>query len=189
MGIELSLLSLLGYQTCGMDSNDDALHYANRVRAFLSSRVEIEKGDAFRMSYGDETFDLVYSQGFLEHFSDREVVRLVAEQIRVLRTGGYLLVDVPNKYSAYALYKLCFRLTGGWVFGFERQFSPRQIRAFVATASPRMAFVERYGWSFLGYPVRTPLDFLFMAPLLALREAMRLVNRGQDSVVVILRKS
>jgi SAM-dependent methyltransferase len=189
MGIESSVLSLLGYETTGIDNNPDALAYASRVKKFLTGGTEFMTGDAFSLDFKAESFDGVLSQGFLEHFQDDKVVSLIREQIKVLKPGGYLLIDVPNKYSAYSLYKLRFSLFGGWIFGFERQFSPGQITGFVKAAGPGMKYVDRYGWSFLGYPVKYRLDYAVMAPLLILRTLTTVFGKGHDSVCVVFRKS
>jgi len=188
MGIESNLFSLLGFRSFAVDFNHDALEYALRARRFLSGRTVISRGDAYRLPFRDNTCDCVFSQGFLEHFADEKVVELVREQARVLRPGGYLVIDVPSRYSAYSLYKLRFEAAGGWLYGFERQFSQGQLKRFAAGACPGMAHVGTYGWSFLGYPVSGPFDYVVMAPLLLLRALMWLFGAGHDSICAVFRK-
>src|SRR5262249_24507945 len=41
-----------------------------------------------------ESFDVVYSAGFIEHFTD--VGHVVNNHINLLKRGGYLIVGIPN---------------------------------------------------------------------------------------------
>src|SRR5262245_25117571 len=49
--------------------------------------------DALRERYA-EYFDVVFSKGFIEHFTD--LGPLIQRHLDLLKPGGYLLVDVPN---------------------------------------------------------------------------------------------
>lgn len=190
MGIEANLLSLAGYRVTGIDIEEESIRLARHFKDFLKTEMSIAKGDAFRLDFPDHHFDCVYSQGFLEHFHDEDVVRLIREQFRVLKPGGFLLIDVPNRWSAYTLYKAYTRLVhGGWHFGFERSFSPSRLRAFVRHAGGGTAESTRWGWSFYGYPVKAKFDYIVMAPLLLVRALQALLGRGQDNVCLWFGKS
>jgi SAM-dependent methyltransferase len=47
-------------------------------------------------AYEDESFDLVYSGQTIEHVTEDECDRTLAEVFRVLEPGGWLAVDTPN---------------------------------------------------------------------------------------------
>jgi len=69
------------------------------------------KADAFKVPFKDDSFDMCISQGFLEHFSDDEIIELVKEQLRVARK---VIFSVPSdKYP-------------GKDFGNERLIHPEQ---------------------------------------------------------------
>ncbi len=80
------------------------------VARSLFSRHQLEArfvaGDAEALPFGDESFDLVFSIGLLEHFSDPR--QAVEEQLRVLAPGGlffgYVVPDYHglNVQGAYA---------------------------------------------------------------------------------------
>jgi 2-polyprenyl-3-methyl-5-hydroxy-6-metoxy-1,4-benzoquinol methylase len=56
------------------------------------------RGDVNEMSFGDSTFDIVYSGGMLEFFSD--IRSPINEMVRVLRPGGVFgAAMVPRKWS------------------------------------------------------------------------------------------
>jgi ubiquinone/menaquinone biosynthesis C-methylase UbiE len=55
------------------------------------------KGDARQLPYEDQMFDFVYSLGLVEHFkSEADVDRIIAEQARVLKKGGYIVTTFPT---------------------------------------------------------------------------------------------
>jgi SAM-dependent methyltransferase len=50
--------------------------------------------DLFQSSLAPESFDLVYSQGLIEHFDDSAPV--IIEHLRLMKPGGKLVLVVPN---------------------------------------------------------------------------------------------
>jgi ubiquinone/menaquinone biosynthesis C-methylase UbiE len=58
------------------------------------------QADARDIPLATGTMDLVFSWGVVEHFDDTK--KAVSEHIRILRPGGILVIDVPNRMS------LCF---------------------------------------------------------------------------------
>ena len=57
--------------------------------------IQFKVGDARNLPYQDEFFDLVFSLGLLEHFTQKEKYRILKEQNRILKRGGYLICQVP----------------------------------------------------------------------------------------------
>ncbi|MFP4115763.1 MAG: class I SAM-dependent methyltransferase [Candidatus Aenigmatarchaeota archaeon] len=63
-----------------------------------SNGVDFVKGDAFELPFKESSFDLVFSQGLLEHFKDpRPILR---ERIRVLKNRGYAVTFMPSENTA-----------------------------------------------------------------------------------------
>ena len=77
-----------------VDISEDVLRRAHANNARFHGRVDYRLGDAFDLhEFRDGEFDVVYSQGFFEHFDDASIERLVGEQLRV---GRRVFVSVPN---------------------------------------------------------------------------------------------
>jgi SAM-dependent methyltransferase len=65
-------------------------------RSACGNGFEWVRGDGFRLPVGSG-FDLVYSFRFVRHFHREDRERLYAEIRRVLRPGGYLVIDAVNE--------------------------------------------------------------------------------------------
>jgi ubiquinone/menaquinone biosynthesis C-methylase UbiE len=104
-------------------SLDYSLPSLRMIRSQLEGRtfVKLCCGDAFDLPFADGTFDIVFHQGLLEHFRNPD--DLITENRRVLRAGGLLLVDVPQKYHYYTLVKHVLIAMGRWFAGWETEFS------------------------------------------------------------------
>jgi SAM-dependent methyltransferase len=86
-------LSYLGYAVTGLDRDEKVLATAAERNRVFRGRVTLLAGDAFNLPFEDDAFDVVYNQGFFEHFSDEDIRRLVGECLRVARA---LVFKVPN---------------------------------------------------------------------------------------------
>jgi ubiquinone/menaquinone biosynthesis C-methylase UbiE len=51
------------------------------------------EADAFSLPFPAQSFDVAFTAGFFEHFSDDEIGRLLSEQLRVARR---VVFSVPN---------------------------------------------------------------------------------------------
>jgi ubiquinone/menaquinone biosynthesis C-methylase UbiE len=124
-------------------SLDYSLPSLEMVRSQIpdGGRVDLCCGDAFSLPFGEETFDVVFHQGLLEHF--RNPGDMLAEHHRVLKRGGHILVDVPQRWHYYTLLKHAMIAAGKWFAGWETEFSPRELEKMLRQNS--FAIVGTYG--------------------------------------------
>lgn len=104
------------------------------VRELGSGVLHAAVSDVRALPYGDETFDLIYSMGTVEHFD--ETAQAIAEIRRVLKRGGRAIIGVPNRHDPFlrplfvaAIYRL-----GLYGYGFEKSYSRRRLRAMLVEA-------------------------------------------------------
>lgn len=79
-----------GYDACGLDW---APKTVERLRERFP-KIGFETGDVRKPPYPDESFDVVFSPGVCEHFSEGPE-DVLAGAFRVLRPGGVALVSAP----------------------------------------------------------------------------------------------
>ncbi|MGD8395917.1 MAG: class I SAM-dependent methyltransferase [Candidatus Eiseniibacteriota bacterium] len=95
-------------------------------------RVHLVCADATRLPFRDGSLDVVFHQGLMEHFRDPRP--LLAENRRVLRTGGHLLVDVPQRWHPYTAGKHILIWFGRWFAGWETEYSIGELERLVRQA-------------------------------------------------------
>ena len=98
-------------------------------------------GDAFALPFADGTFDVVFHQGLLEHFRNPD--DLIAENARVLKPGGIILVDVPQRYHYYTVVKHILIALHLWFAGWEREYSVAELERLLRKHS--FSIVSSYG--------------------------------------------
>jgi ubiquinone/menaquinone biosynthesis C-methylase UbiE len=82
-----------GYDVIGVDNSDEALVLTK------SKGVHVEKGDILKgLPFEDNTFDLVYSDGLLEHFTDP--LPIIKELSRVSKKNLVTFVPRIELYSS-----------------------------------------------------------------------------------------
>lgn len=110
-----------------LDYAEGSLRILKRLAAGAGYDVIILGGDTFRLPFRDGSFDVVFHQGLLEHFRKPQAQALLEENIRVIKRGGYLLVDVPQRYHPYTLAKHLLIAVNRWFAGWERSFSTPEL--------------------------------------------------------------
>ncbi|AJY69266.1 glycosyltransferase [Geobacter sulfurreducens] len=114
-----AFLATQGRKTVLLDYSRESLVFGNWVFSQLGLETETVAGDIRQpLALPDNSVDVVWSGGVLEHFSDDEITHILREARRVARR---LVVSfVPNaKSMAYRLGKYSQEKNGTWPYGFE----------------------------------------------------------------------
>jgi ubiquinone/menaquinone biosynthesis C-methylase UbiE len=134
--------------------------------------MPLVRGDARRLPFQANSFDLVFSQGVLEHFVQPGEV--LQEEWRVLRKEALIVVEVPNKWTLYTIYKKMLMAAKRWRPGWETQYSPRELKALVEKNGFRI--LDCVGW-----------DFLILKVLRKLRKKLGWRDRPEGAFACALR--
>ncbi len=140
----LWLASQPGRQIHVVDNSARAIHLAQSASQALQRSLSLHRADVRRTGLPDQAFDLVFSQGLLEHFPDPAPVW--KESVRLLKPGGYLVVDVPQVLNPYTLIKLWHQWRGNWLWGWETQYTLGGLRMEAQRYGLRLAAVRGYGY-------------------------------------------
>lgn len=89
--------------------------------------IHLVRADALAMPFREGAFDVVFHQGLLEHF--RDPMPLLRENARITRSGGRVVVDVPQTFHLYTAMKQTLIAMNCWFAGWETQFTPGALEA------------------------------------------------------------
>jgi SAM-dependent methyltransferase len=140
-GLDAEYLADKGFQVKTVDYNPEAIRLLHQRRG-----LEVVMADGLSLPFSDESFDLVYSQGLIEHFRKPDLGLLVDEQKRVTKTDGYVLIDVPNTFSLNTIPKQVLIAMGKWIVPWETQYTARQLRTLGEQHG--LEFVKLYSWGY-----------------------------------------
>lgn len=90
-----TFLSNLGLGVTTLDNSPEVLRQAKTVAERFGGKNILIEGDAFKLPFADNSFDLIFHQGLLEHFSIPEIHQLLTEQLRV---APMIIFGVPNNF-------------------------------------------------------------------------------------------
>lgn len=100
--------------------------------------------DVRNLPFRNTVFDAVMHQGLMEHFPDPE--QMLSESRRILKPGGASIIDVPQTFHPYALFKHVCMEFGLWNMGWETEYTPRQLAHLIKKSGFSIMFM--YGtWS------------------------------------------
>ena len=106
-GYFLSLLSQNGHEVYGVEKSENALRYAKEIfNEKKQSSKNLMIADGFKLPFPDNSFDLVFNIGVIEHFSVSEQRIFISEMKRVSKK--LVLISVPNhtQGSLYSEFKI-----------------------------------------------------------------------------------
>ena len=149
-GIMSVFFSKRGIQCVAADRDREVLNHAQKTNETLGGRVRFMEQDIFRSSFRDNEFDVVFSQGVLEHFSDEQIRKTIAEQLRL---APKVWASVPCKFYNHR------------DFGDERLLTELEWRKLLN--GPWNVRTEYY------YHQRMKKNFLLKRPLMLMFEVSR----------------
>lgn len=99
VGSDHHSLASSGARMTALDLSREHLRHTVKHLAYYGYTTRSTYGDAERMPFADDSFDLVYSFGVLHHTPATEVA--LAEVLRVLRPGGKALIGLYHRNSFF----------------------------------------------------------------------------------------
>lgn len=94
-------LSSLGYNVVAIDIEDDVIKLSKKLandyfkKTKNKGKLKFEKKSIFNLNYKKDEFDVAFSNGVLEHFTDEEIIKTIKQQLYISKT---LIIGIPTKY-------------------------------------------------------------------------------------------
>lgn len=87
-------LKNFGYNVSGLEYAENGFILTQKNLATLEINANLIKGDIFDNNLKDESYNVVFSHGLIEHFDDPEDA--IKSHLRLLKKGGFLVLAIPN---------------------------------------------------------------------------------------------
>lgn len=151
-----SALAQKGGKVTLIDISPKAIAFAKNFYQKKKIKATFKIMDGMKMSFGNNSFDLVWNGGVLEHFDEVKQICLLRELYRVVKPGGRLIIMVPNLMDfPFMIAKLLLKFRKKWGFGYEKDISFWQLEKLTAKAGIKnfkiFAFDPVVGWWFFPY--------------------------------------
>ncbi len=122
MGGSAPFLKELGLKPVLLDLSIESLEKC-RQRYPPGQGVNLVRGDVFHLPFKDGALELVFHQGLIEHFRGDQPSAILRENLRVLKPGGWLVVDVPQAFHPESLCARPFIWAGKWFAGWQTYYT------------------------------------------------------------------
>ena len=111
-----------------VDSNEGAL--AASKKRFKKFNVELINDDVMKLNKKDK-YDLVHSQGLIEHFQGRDLDKIIRVHANYVKKGGYLLLFYPTPTITYKAIRKVAELLKLWIFSDEVPLKSEYVKNLV----------------------------------------------------------
>jgi len=98
----------LGLDTVSLDYSEKALELTQGLTKGRSKLIKADLLNDLLDKKINERFDLIFSDGLLEHFTLPEQNKIIEKLKSILLTNGYIITFVPNKWSPWELIRPLF---------------------------------------------------------------------------------
>ena len=108
---------------------------AEALPQHLFSKLKFIVDDSTKLNLENEYYDVVVSFSTIDHIPGKENrMKAVTEMCRVLKSGGYLVITVPNRWDRkYSYISNKLQRGGKAIFGYEYQFSPLELKKMLTS--------------------------------------------------------
>lgn len=159
-GSDSIALARMGGKCFAIDFSSNSIALSKRLAEQQKVNIIPFSADTRALPFLNNSFDLTFSQGLIEHYQPPD--NLISEQIRVVKPGGSVLVDVPQLLSLQAVSKKILMKINKWPFGWERDYTESQLKDLIEKLG--LEFITSYGWGcgpVLGLGIRSFLHQKF----------------------------
>lgn len=125
--ISARMIKRYGGKATLIDYSRNALEIAKQSFRMHGLPVKAVISDVFKYR-SKEKYDLVHSEGLIEHFKGKRQKELVNIHKRFVRQGGYVLISVPCTTWYYRLWRRFQEKRGKWNFGYEKPMTPDELK-------------------------------------------------------------
>jgi 2-polyprenyl-3-methyl-5-hydroxy-6-metoxy-1,4-benzoquinol methylase len=161
-GMNSILMAKAGARVTFLDNSQEALDIVSRNLDKFGLKGELVCQNAFHHGFEGE-FDLVHSEGVIEHFREEYRQGILDAHSKALKKGGRVVILVPNmKCPPYRLGKFLAERTGTWIYGNEYPYTKKELQYRMNKAGLDVLRLQgaeaafSFGWLFSPFWQKSP---------------------------------
>lgn len=163
LGFASLKISLFKGEVILLDVNSNILLVSRR---FFSKRGVLDRayfvvGTVSHLPFRNDSFDVVWNSGVLEHFNVSKQREFLREMARVSKPRGILAVIVPNKDAfVYNFSRILRQKIGRWGYGYEEPLTKEQLEELMidhVAVCETVRFAFSWQFKFLPGSARIPV--------------------------------
>lgn len=94
-GVTSVWLAKRGYFVIGIDSDPDMISLSRSIASDQKTSIDFRQDDIRTLLSINDRFDVIFSNGVMEHFSDKEIVGIVNKHLSM---SDSVIISVPSDY-------------------------------------------------------------------------------------------
>jgi cyclopropane fatty-acyl-phospholipid synthase-like methyltransferase len=98
-----------------VDFNEKMINIARETLVGVQCQKEFIREDFFKIKLSAE-YDLVHSQGVIEHFTAEKRLELLKLHAQATKPGGYCLIYAPTPTRSYCFFRKMAEILRAWPF-------------------------------------------------------------------------
>lgn len=139
------LLTREGARTILLDFSLPVLRMSRELFSLHNNKdADFILADIRNMPIKDNTADVCFSEGVIEHFRKKERKEILSEKTRTTRNEGFVITSCPNKLDAlYQMFRFIYEATGRWKYGSSYLLSMLELESLMRSVG--LEITERRG--------------------------------------------
>jgi len=162
-GVTAIHLALSCYKITGIDSDSDMVEFARSIADGQKSAALFRLGNLQTLDNVKSRFDIIFSNGVMEHFSDRDIVEIINRHASVSK---YVIFSVPSDFFT----------DEQRIYGDERFMNATEWRRIIAAT--KAVCIEEFSFGAAAAPQEKPE---FIGFVLTLKPAPTLAGNQADN--------
>ena len=96
-GVLSTYMASLGYDVIGIDIDKDILNLSKKIAKSYNSKNKptFKNKSIFELNYKKNNFDVSFSNGVLEHFTNEQIIETLKQQMKISKI---VIFGIPTKY-------------------------------------------------------------------------------------------
>ena len=96
-GVLSTYLASIGYDVTGIDIDKNIMDLSDKISKLYNSnnKPKFINNSIFELNYEENFFDVSFSNGVLEHFNDKQIIKTLEQQMKVAKI---VIFGIPTKY-------------------------------------------------------------------------------------------